>query len=104
MAQRTFAGSDAVQSSTFSVIHDASFSDDGRQGAAPPLPVRRLIREKYFEKPDGEALYPWLKNFFPIPYIMGSGCVLAFSTPLSCTDLRSGLKKKEARLSWTSRG
>ncbi|KAJ7037645.1 hypothetical protein C8F04DRAFT_952465, partial [Mycena alexandri] len=73
MAARTFASGNVVKSSSFSLLHDASFSPRAWQGQAPPEIARESIRALYHSKPDAEGLYPWLRTFFPIPYIMPKG-------------------------------
>ncbi|KAJ7671371.1 hypothetical protein DFH06DRAFT_114659 [Mycena polygramma] len=72
LAQRTVNRGDTVASLSFSLMHDASYSIAGLQGAAPPGLVRDQIRNTYFEKPNAEALLPWLKMFFGIPYKLES--------------------------------
>ncbi|KAJ7078585.1 hypothetical protein B0H15DRAFT_752671, partial [Mycena belliarum] len=67
--RRTFARGDLMISSTFTLLHDALHSSSGWQGARPPPLARAKIDQLYKSKPDGEALHPWLSNFFPIPYL-----------------------------------
>ncbi|KAK7030588.1 hypothetical protein R3P38DRAFT_2774911 [Favolaschia claudopus] len=69
----TVNNSDAAVSSTFSLLHDATVGGPGFSGhKLPPLANDELIR-KYFEKPDAEALYPWIREFLAVPYIPGRG-------------------------------
>ncbi|KAJ7033305.1 hypothetical protein C8F04DRAFT_909894, partial [Mycena alexandri] len=70
MAAKALHGGDFIMSPTFSLLHDASISSRGWQGKRPPKPARARIRELYYQKPDAEALYPWLESFYPLPYIM----------------------------------
>ncbi|KAJ6609360.1 hypothetical protein B0H10DRAFT_2225997 [Mycena sp. CBHHK59/15] len=66
--QRVMERSDAVVSNTFSLMLHGSHSKTGLQGAQPPMEVRKMIRDLFFELPEGRALYPYLKYFFPVEY------------------------------------
>ncbi|KAJ6618466.1 hypothetical protein B0H10DRAFT_1947491 [Mycena sp. CBHHK59/15] len=66
--QRIIARSDAVVSTKFSLLHHASHSKSGFQGAPPPLKARNKIRDLFFQLPSGKALFPYLKHFFPVEY------------------------------------
>ncbi|KAJ7068231.1 hypothetical protein C8F01DRAFT_599144 [Mycena amicta] len=57
------------ESLTFSLVRDASIGTTGLQGRPPPALTRHAIMERWRESPNGAALHPFIKYFFPSYYI-----------------------------------
>ncbi|KAJ7152252.1 hypothetical protein C8R43DRAFT_886379, partial [Mycena crocata] len=69
---RAYSRGNAAVSSTFSVIHDASVASTGWQGKKPPPIARARIDHLYRLQDEAEALYPWIKYFFPVHFRPGT--------------------------------
>ncbi|KAJ7359399.1 hypothetical protein DFH08DRAFT_647599, partial [Mycena albidolilacea] len=57
------------------LVQDASFSQTGWQGAAPPLEARKLINQLYKKEPGARALHPYLRHFYPCTYKLLEKCI-----------------------------
>lgn len=66
---------DVLAAGSFTLLQDASFSQTGWQGAAPPLEARKLINQLYKKEPGARALHPYLRHFYPCTYKLLEKCV-----------------------------
>lgn len=68
--EKVLSRTDAVVASSFSMLHHASHSYTGWQGAAPPADARRDIDALFHSQERARALIPILKYFYPVEYRM----------------------------------
>ncbi|KAJ7605082.1 hypothetical protein DFH06DRAFT_1348935 [Mycena polygramma] len=70
MMKRTFDRADAMLSTSYKIVRDASVSSTGWQGISPPGRAKALVRQKFRAEPDAKQLHEYICRFLPVPYRM----------------------------------